>query len=81
MLLPQPARDPVAGDDQIGVRKLGEILDLALEPNAHTESQCARGEDLEEVPAADSVPVPRHVDRLPPVDGEKLTIPPERVVR
>jgi hypothetical protein len=78
-LLPEPARDPVARDDQVGIRQLAEILDLVLEPDVHAETERPRGQDFEEAPAADSVPVARDVDRRPALDGEELTVPAKRV--
>src|SRR3712207_3418372 len=46
--LAHPAVDAVAGDDQVGVSKLGRVLDLASELNVGAEIYRTRDQNLEQ---------------------------------
>jgi hypothetical protein len=47
--LAHPAVDAVAGDDKVGVRELGRVLDLASEPDVSAEIHRTLGQNVEQM--------------------------------
>lgn len=72
--LAHPAVGSVAGDDQVGVGELGQVVDLAAVLDIHPQLGCASGEDAEQGGAGDAVAVPAQIRGLFPA-ADLLVLP------
>ncbi|MGB9281077.1 MAG: hypothetical protein WCB57_13495 [Pseudonocardiaceae bacterium] len=70
----------VTGHDQIGVRELGKILDLAVELDVDSDVYRPLDQDVEKVLATDGEPIPSEVSPLRPADVYLLIGPGRRTI-